>query len=490
MQSPPTPPPPTVAELNAQSVARHVEQVARAEYWNNLAEWGYPVFFIVFAIAAGVLLLSIFLPDGEMKVTSRNPLRLRLRMISGIILLMLCVIGVQTSVDRRRGFIADQDKRHEAAMIKLGKMKDKEEVLRAQYLYMPEGKSLAYMTLGNTGIAADYVWLSSQQYVSNSFRRGKKFDMLLRFFNTMMELDPNWTEAGMNAGKVLSALEKDRYKVEEFYIDIACKNPDDWRIPYEGTKLFVVPPLNPDLQEEYTSRAEWWLQRALKKKNLPPSTQREMEELLARLSMETNSFELAEELLLKSALDTTQQRTMRIIAARDWLQTRSMVIVQRVQKRIDEFKKTNGKLPDSILPILAQFRVEKDPFVVGPNDAYGFPLDYKATTGKVTARGLQARRAIQSASVVNSLLLVYENNKGSFPENLKLLDVFTKEYFDVKNPPSSIVIESIGKVLDVENSPMGKPWDYDNVQGLVILPPESEMEKLFRNVSKLVPDEE
>ena len=32
-----------------------------------------------------------------------------------------------------------------------------EEVLRAQYLYMPEGNSLKYMSLGNTSLAADYV---------------------------------------------------------------------------------------------------------------------------------------------------------------------------------------------------------------------------------------------------------------------------------------------------------------------------------------------
>src|SRR5205814_1936453 len=132
-------------------------------------------------------------------------------------LLILCAVSSQTEVDQTRGFVVDQDKRYTAILKKLAEKGDREAVNRAQYMYLPKGKSLLYMSLGNPSLAADYVWLTSQQYVVNSFRRGQKYEMLLRFYETMLELDPNWIEAEVNAGKILSALETNRYAVEEYY---------------------------------------------------------------------------------------------------------------------------------------------------------------------------------------------------------------------------------------------------------------------------------
>src|SRR5471030_297880 len=109
---------------------------------------------------------------------------------------------------------------------------------------MPIGDSLAYLTLGNTALAADYLWLTSNQYVATSFHRGHKFEMLNRFYNAMLDMDPHWIDAEVNAGKVLSALEPNRFAVEQFYIRAIVNNPDDWRLPYEAGRLFVVPPVN------------------------------------------------------------------------------------------------------------------------------------------------------------------------------------------------------------------------------------------------------
>ncbi len=81
-----------------------------------------------------------------------------------------------------------------------------------QYMYMPAGNSLYYITLGNPSIAADYIWLSSLQFVSNSFRRHGKFDMLARFHKTMVDLDPAWIDAEVDGARVLSALINDEEK--------------------------------------------------------------------------------------------------------------------------------------------------------------------------------------------------------------------------------------------------------------------------------------
>src|SRR4029079_10353669 len=177
-------------------------------------------------------------------------------------------------------------------------------LLRAEYLYLPVGKSLAFMTAGNTGVAADYLYLTSMQYVHGNFRRWHKFDLLLKIYTAMVDMDPHWIEAELNAGKVLSALEPDRFAVEGFYMRCIQENPDAWRLPDGGGYLFIVPPENYDRdQKTYSNRARDWIDDALRHTSFPSNLRGHAVRLKARLGVEADFNEEAAEIFYAQMTD-------------------------------------------------------------------------------------------------------------------------------------------------------------------------------------------
>ncbi|MCY3021422.1 MAG: hypothetical protein NTW87_20600 [Planctomycetota bacterium] len=504
---------------NSPEVAQWVERVARNASGERLAQWGYTLYFVLFAVGVALLLAFSFLPDERTPDAADTASRRWLRRLSrarwylahsgAIILALLCCISQQTGVDERRGFIADQDKRYEKAIRQLAARKDKQEALRAEYLYIPQGNALTYMSLGNTSIAADYVWLLSLQYVSNSFRRGHKFDMLLRFYDTVLDLDPHWVEAAINAGKILSALEPNRYAVEKFYTNAILKNPDDWRLPYEAGRLFVVPPSNLALQADYSRRAVAWfngvitrLKRRLEK--TPASSPvaagttrqiKEIEDLVARLAVESGYYDAADELLWKAAHDETLPKAMRNAAATEWLNAHSLVIRTALQRAVDEHKKRTGAWPADLRPALGALKsVKMVPFDENgwPVDAFGFRIEYDPASGKVSSRGVNAKRTLQAASIMNALLDLYRsNNGGEAPRDLAVLQTFVRRFYgNPANPPGPAVLDALGADLNTIVSPLGTPWEYDPKAGKVVLPGYCNAKVLFRNARKIVGDEE
>lgn len=492
----------TLTTIKPEDLRGFQEQVARAAFWNNLAQWSYTAYFTAFAIGALLLLLFVFLPDrkaGKDWLSRLGAARRLLGQWGAALLLILLCISQQTRVDERRGFIAEFDKRYDKKIRELGKRKDKEEVLRAQYMYMPEGNSLAYMTLGNTNIAADYIWLTSLQYITNSFRRGQKFDMLNRFYHTMVELDPHWVEAQVNAGKVLSAIYPNRDAVEKFYIAAIVQNPDNAQLAYEAGRLFVVPPMNPDLQKDYSSRAVAWFQNATEKLRRDKRGGNEksikaIQDLLARLAIESDYYEIADKLLWDLAHDEENPKTMRAVAARDWLRARSLVIVSKLQKAVDAHKTAQGAPPPdlgAVLPALAGDKTIHLDSTGWPLDAFGFRIDYEPATGKVQSRGVNAWRTVQAASVVSSLIEVYRGeNQDRPPKDMATLQTFVRIYYTRSvHRLTHAIQDAIGEDLNTTISPLGEPWKYNPETGVIDLPEICDPKMLFQSAKKIVPEE-
>jgi hypothetical protein len=318
-----------------QPIAPSLRELTRlAESADRLSGIGTQIFYAVFAAGAILLLIAVFLPReriGEVLVTGGVERRLQilgrarklLWHLGLIILAGTCFVSSQVGVDQRRGFIADQERRFDAKMKKLAETAGKDEVDKAQYLYLPQENSLIYMTLGNTSMASDYIWLTSLQYVSNSFRRGQKFQLLKRFYEIMLELEPHWIEGEANAGKVLSAVQSDRLAVEKYFIKACIANPDDWRMRYEAGMLFVVPPMDPALQMNYSGRAVQWFKssKRILSRDLNPAPAvvnqiKQIDNLIGKLALESGYYETADEMLWKQAHDPSVQEILRINASR------------------------------------------------------------------------------------------------------------------------------------------------------------------------------
>ncbi len=494
-------------------IQKFVDDVQRHAFWDGVSEWGYTTWFVAFGLGVALLLLYLAIPAGEtVPVLSPQSFvrrwlgglsarRSRIGIAGGIILLFLCAISSQLTLDRRRGFVADQDKRYHELMKRIAAKGDREAALRAQYMYMPQGNSLMYMSAGNPAIAADYLWLTSQHYVVNSFRRGEKFELLRRFYETIVDLNPHWVEIEVNAGKVMSALEPNRDLVEKFYQKAIFANPGNLRLLEEAGRLFVVPPVNPDLHRDYSRRAAGWFQNVidvLRKKESTPAIARrihELQDLIGRLSVESTSYEVADEMLLKNARDPDNNKALRAASAREWLNAHSLLIASRLEKLVAAYKAGRGVFPASLKELLPQ--MQSDPIYRKideqgrPLDAFGFPIQYDPATGKVVSHGAQAKRAVQAGAIVNSLLQEWiRSHDQKPPKDLAQLRAWLRTgYFSHANPPGVAIIDAIGLDLDVVNSPFGTPWDYDAGTGRIVLPPECVGKALFRNAERLVEGE-
>lgn len=441
-------------------------------------QFGITIFFGLIAIAL-ILLGYGFFAKVETHV------RYRFATIGAALLCAMAAVFIQTKIDGERGFIADQEQRYDAKLKEIAMKKGKEEALKQQYMYMPAGDSLNYMTLGNPSLAADYVWLTSLQFVSNSFRRGNKFEMLSRFHKTTSDLDPHWVDAQVNGGKVLSALIEEREKSEQSYQYDIAKNWDNpkgvWRLRFEAGLLFINPPNDPRRMAEYSRKSWTYFDQAMQEKYFPKSMVPLTKDRIARLRLESGSafYREAENMMAQNATASDTPESLKKISQRDWLKAHSMAQAAALTDEAAAYKKEHGALPKDLSPILKRF-AKPDAFAT---DAYGFPFDYVPETGIVTSHGAKALQAIQAAHVINDLMFLFRNqHEGLFPKDLVEFRTFLREYKSMPlHPPSVMVLEAIGNDLDPTTGPLG-PWKYDAEKGEIVLPPECNGRALYAHV--------
>jgi hypothetical protein len=102
--------------------------------------------------------------------------------------------------------------------------------------------------------------------------------------------------------------------------------------------------------------------------------------------------------------------------------------------------------------------------------------------------GVQARRAIVAASVINSLIGLYRDaHNGEPPKDLQELHDFVVEFYSSPyNRAGPAVTDALGMDLNTTISPLGTPWDYDAHAGKVNLPDFCDPSMLFRNAGKIL----
>lgn len=459
-------------------------------------QYGYQLY-------AGLILVAVALIVYGLFWKTMTPQRKRMATIGAALLCAMLAVFMQTRIDAHRGFIADQEKRNDEKFKKIAKEKGREAALKMQYMYMPTTNAMRVITLNNPGIAADYVWLTSLQYVSNSFRRGEKFDMLARFFHTLVDLDPKWIGAEINGGKVLSALIEDRDKSYECYkyaIDANLANPQVWRLRYEAGMLYIMPPNDPKKMAEFSRKSAKYFDEAMVEKSFPEDLKKVVADRIARLRLESGSsfYQEAEEIMAANATSPESPESLREISKRDWMKAHSMALAATLTDEAAKYKTEKGEFPPSLEAIIKRF-AKPEAFAM---DAYGFPFDYNPKTGEATSRGTKALHAIQSGHVVNELITIFRNeHEGRAPKDLlELRDFVRTTDKPPLHPPAVMVIEAVGnaqaiasdstesskmdaqKHLDPSIGPLG-PWTYDAQKAEIVFPPECDIKALYGHVN-------
>jgi len=512
----------------AEALELRVRQLAYIEY-------GFYLWLGLFALGAVLLLAWVFWPrkraltsKGFVDLADGIPAGLHVErhtvgIIGGVLVLMLFAITQQLRVDAHRGFIDDQTARMERelreataharqevldeahptaaqladagfqARIKKAEAAARQVIVDSHYLYQPSAPFLRKIFLNNDSVAADYVWLTSLQYVSSPFRRGQKADLMVKFYDTILELDPHWVGALETSGRLLSALESSRTRAEAFFNRAITHNPDDYRLPFQAGLHYVVPPLDPKQLPEYSEKAAFFLTMAMKRKSTPPEMEHGLKDLIGRLSTEAGQYQAASDTLWGVANDANAQEQLRINASREWLFADSLLRASKWQDAVKEFKQRFGRFPQS-LGETRQYVLEGSnspwPAWFGPSqkgrdpiDAYGYAITYNPPTGKVDSRGAQCARAIQTHYVIESLIELFHNEPENLrnPADMQELSAWGRAYYQRIGGAPAPITQALGLEIDCTASPLGGSWDYNPLTGELILPPDCEVSKLYAN---------
>jgi len=515
-------------------VLRH-EQEASLETLRSL---GYNLYLALFVLGA-LLLLSWACWPRERALTWRKWRCERgLPGLAGaLLLLLLCAVSQQLTIDERRGFIADVQRRMEAELRRAAAVspQERENIIRSQYMYLPEGDSLRYLTLGNTALAADYLWLTSLQYVSSPFRQQHKFGLMRRFYQGIMDLDPHWIEIHVNAGRILSALDPNRTRTEQFFLHAITQNPDDYLLPMEAGRLYVVPPTDPRLLKVYSEKASYYFEKARDRFEKDPERARSgaatlasLEDLIARLKMEAGYHQVARDYLWKVSQDPSAPEALRRISSLAWLQAESLYRQDVWYRLVAEYRARHGQFPRSLtdafrealaspeerqrLPAMRREDVEAGLRGAPPLDAYGHLFRCDPAAGEAALRelqgradvrdpvaeaaakavlspGVQAQRAIQVASIIEAMAVLFRSEceevlgvrPPCFPRDLVELSAFLNTYYRPPRDKPFTVTDAIGLDLDCTRNPLGAAWDYQPAEGRIQLPAICVPDDLFRN---------
>ena len=518
----PEPVPPQELDLLQQRLASFAHQ-ALAERLLELAFWGYLALFVLAALLLvawsvwprGRILTwrgwrdeaELLLAGAQARSAAWSLRRTPLGAAGCLLLLTLCAVSQQVQIDRSRGFLVEQHRRvgkelREASAraraevlereaqsapggvvryspqlakeVKAAEDQARAAIVQSHYLYLPQGDSMRCLALGNLGLAADYLWLTSLQYVSSPFRQGQKFDLLHRFYEEILKLDPAWVDVHVNAGKILSALDPDRHRTERFYWHAIVACPGDFRLPLEAGKLYVVPPGDPDLLKVYSAKASAFFLQARNRKSMPPLERAVLESLIGQLDREAGFNLVAADRFRAVVRDREAPLNIRECAAREWLLSESLVRVDALQEQVREFQKQAHRLPKG-WPELFPGKGE-------PLDAYGLHIEYDARTGLVSSHGVKAYRARRWVKeILDMEVAKFRADLGRLPGSMAELTGYVNRYYGPPNSPTFPLLEALGKELDCTRNPLGNGWDYHPETGEIRLPPECDPERLYRN---------
>jgi len=467
------------------------DRQAFEDLWRVVASWGYVLFYIGFALGSALALGALvwrrgrvltrrgWREEGEAREAGLLHLGRGTCAVGGaMLLLILCAVSQQMRVDDHRGFITDLPRRQAAAQRRAEEQGQEayDNYLRSQYLYLPTGKSLRVLSFGNTGLAADYIWLTSLQYVSSPFRVGKKFELLRCFYDVLLDLDPHWVEVLVKAGRTLSALDPDRERAEQFFNQAIVLNPEDHQLPAAAGYHYVLPPRDQKKRAEFSRKAGDYLRRALGRKRMPDDRRAEVSRIAALMVTEGGDFQVAAELFWLAANDSRAGQTTRGAAATQWLTVESVLRQRALQSAVEEFRTRQARLPRDWADLF--------PDKGRPLDAFGYPFDYDPGTGRVASRGVLAERALRAAGVLAILLRYQAKEIGRPAKDLAELETWTREYF--KSVPITFpVLDNLGSDLNCTTDPFGMPWDYDPATLSIRRRPEWEPLQLYRNSEAL-----
>ena len=365
---------------------------------------------------------------------------------------------------------------------------------RSFTMYLPRKGSLRFASLGNSGLAADYVWIRAAGYVTREFgtplgetgprdrddreaSAERKFEWLSKLYNTVLDLDPHWVGACRLGAMILAAVGSDPGGAIDLLERGMSANPDSWLLPYEaGVTMLMWPghqeeaaryfrmavqrPMDegrrqaigqiiPQLMAE-AGRLDMAIlharERALRFKGEPmgEASKRKLTRFVAR-QMQLDLQEAVAAFRGRSGrfpADIAEVRRAGLLVKLDLHFASEFVLFgERLEALGELFRRANpgAQVPENVVQYyrwLAATGFLHGAVMAGLfeppewRDTFGKPFLYHAPAGTVRSEGLAEVEASNAAAILSSAVALFARRKGGPPGSLQELAAHFGEMID------------------------------------------------------------
>lgn len=332
-------------------------------------------------------------------------------------------------------------------------------------LYLPGPTALRVGSLGNTSLAADYVWLKSVQYVSKEFgerEKWQKFEWLKRMYETMLELDPKWVQAIRLGGLLLGASGRDVDEATSILVQGMFENPDSWVLPYEVGVAYLF---HPDRARETAN----FLEIAASRKDCPEAVRARIRGILPGLNSMAGRLEKA----MEQAWRLWQEHKgtpLEEVYRRQWVQSAARFVENLLTEAAKDFELRTGRYPSRIEELVEARIIRKV-----PPEPFGLRWHVNAETGRVRSEGLVNLFAYRAIHAFNEASRFFSQTKGRKPGSLEEVLKFGRLLLQAGRLPADWgdYFKSAGA------DPLGRPYEFDAEKSEVVLPEDYTPERFF-----------
>jgi len=200
-------------------------------------------------------------------------------------------------------------------------------------IYLPSGKFMRALSLGNTNLLADLIYIWAIQYYSD-YSIKERFEYLEKIFGVITDLNPTWQDPYI-IGSLIMAYEGKRVDLALKLLDKGMeKNPENWIFPWEAGFYCL------SLLKDYNCSA-YYFKKAMENPKSPPFVKRLYANSLFRAGDLLASYRAWEEIF-----NTTNDPYVKRIAYNHLYEVKMEIDRRILERARDEWERRKGmKLP-------------------------------------------------------------------------------------------------------------------------------------------------
>jgi tetratricopeptide (TPR) repeat protein len=236
----------------------------------------------------------------------------------------------------------------------------------ASILYLPSGKFLQYLALGNRPFMADLIYLWAIQYFSNT-QVADRYDHMEHVFSIISELDPRYEDPYL-IGAMIAGADAGDTETAFHILDLGLeRNPDQWIFPWEAGHAALM-------QLKDFERAREYFKKAMEIPGAPAMARR----LYADASTKLSDYKTALTHWWEIYETATDER-VRSIAYSHLYRVKSALDIEALGKAIEEYRQRLGQNPEELEDLVGAGLMEHI-----ETDLDGDAYVYDKETGEVT----------------------------------------------------------------------------------------------------------